>query len=118
TIKADAIEEDRLLELALEAGAEDVKNEEEVFEVITAPADLHKVKDALDAAEIPIEAAEAANVPDTQVTVDEQQAQVVLRLIEATEDHASVENVSHSPAKPDSTAICIRLWRKRPAAAN
>ena len=47
TIKADAVEEDRLLELALEAGAEDVRNEVEVFEVITSPTSYLKVKDAI-----------------------------------------------------------------------
>src|SRR5437763_2901673 len=56
TIKSDAIEEDQLLELALEAGAEDVKNEVEVFEVLTSPVAFHKVKDALAAAKVPIEA--------------------------------------------------------------
>src|SRR5690348_7407564 len=50
TIKSDAVEEDKLLELALEAGAEDVKNEGEVFEVITTPTAYLKVKEAIDAA--------------------------------------------------------------------
>ncbi|HXE53539.1 MAG TPA: YebC/PmpR family DNA-binding transcriptional regulator, partial [Tepidisphaeraceae bacterium] len=56
TIKADATDEDRLLELALDAGAEDVKNEGEVFEVITAPTAFLKVKEALTTANVPVEA--------------------------------------------------------------
>src|SRR5258706_15226591 len=50
TIKAEATSEDALLELALEAGAEDVKNEGEVFEVITTPVAYLKVKEAIEAA--------------------------------------------------------------------
>src|SRR3954469_6664375 len=55
-IKADATTEDALMELALDAGAEDVRNEGEVFEVVTTPTSFHKVKDALTAANLPIEA--------------------------------------------------------------
>src|SRR4051812_42589261 len=58
TIKSDAVDEDRLLELALDAGAEDVRNEVEVFEVITAPTTFIRVKEALAGANIPTEAAE------------------------------------------------------------
>src|SRR5215213_2589526 len=53
TIKADAIAEDALLEAALEAGAEDVRNEGEVYEVITTPTAYLKVKDAIAAAKVP-----------------------------------------------------------------
>src|SRR5829696_5025073 len=63
TIKADATDEDTLMELALEAGAEDVKNEGEVYEVITVPTAYLKVKEALDAAKVPVEAGEVTNMP-------------------------------------------------------
>src|SRR6476620_9826350 len=58
TIKAEGVDEDHLMEIALEAGAEDVKNEGEVFEVITTPVAFLKVKDAITAANIAVEAAE------------------------------------------------------------
>ena len=58
TIKSDAIAEDQLIEQALEAGAEDVKNEGEVFVVITTPVAFLKVKEALTNLKIPIEASE------------------------------------------------------------
>src|SRR4051812_5027 len=58
TIKSDAVDEDKLMELALDAGAEDVTNEGEVFEVITSPTSFHRVKEAIAAANIPVEAAE------------------------------------------------------------
>ncbi len=105
TIKADAVEEDKLLELALDAGAEDVRNEEEVFEVITAPTAFQKVKEALETAGIPIENAEITNMPNTQVPVADEQAVKVLKLIEALEDHDDVQNVSHNADIPDSVTV-------------
>src|SRR5688572_2225237 len=53
TVKADAVDEDKLIEIALDAGADDVRNEGEVFEVITTPTAYLKVKEALAAANIP-----------------------------------------------------------------
>ena len=76
--------EDRLLEAALDAGAEDVKNEGEVFEVITTPAAFQKVKEALTAGGIAVEAAEVANVPNNTVAVSGEAAQHLLKLIEHT----------------------------------
>ena len=64
TVKASSTDEDKLLELGLEAGAEDIKNEGEVFELITSPTSFIKVKEAVAAANIPIEASEITNVPD------------------------------------------------------
>ncbi len=102
TIKADAIDEDKLMELALEAGAEDVKNEVEVFEVITSPTQFLKVKDAIAAANVAIEAAEITHLPNNTVAVDVEAAQKVLKLIEALEDNDDVQNVSHNAEIPES----------------
>src|SRR4051795_9125005 len=63
TIKSDAVDEDRLLELALDAGAEDVRNEGEVFEVLTNPVAYLRVKEAIDAAKIPVEGGEVTYLP-------------------------------------------------------
>jgi YebC/PmpR family DNA-binding regulatory protein len=104
-IKSDAVEEDRLLELALDAGAEDVRNEGEVFEVITAPTMFMKVKDALTAANITTEAAEITNVPNSTIAVDTEIGQKVLRLIDALEDNDDVQNVSHNAEIPESVAV-------------
>ncbi len=56
TIKSDAIDEEKLMELALESGAEDVKNEGEVYEVLTTPTSYLKVKEALETAKVAVEA--------------------------------------------------------------
>jgi YebC/PmpR family DNA-binding regulatory protein len=102
TIKSDAVDEDRLLELALEAGAEDVKNEVEVFEVITSPTAFIKVKEAITAANIPVEAAEIANIPNSTIAVEGDAAAKILKLIDALEDNDDVQSVSHNAEIPES----------------
>jgi len=105
TVKADATGEDALLELALEAGAEDVKNEGEVYEVITTPTAYLKVKDAIAAAKIPVEAAEITQMPSSTVPVGADAAQKLLKLIDALEDHDDVQSVSHNAELPESVTV-------------
>jgi len=101
-IKADAIGEDDLLEKSLDAGADDVRNEGEAFVVITAPASLHKVKEALSAAGVPIEAAQLEYVPASTVPLQGELAQRIARLIDTLEDHDDVQNVSHNAEIPEA----------------
>ena len=70
---------DELMELALEAGAEDLREEEDSFEILTDPADFDAVHEALDQAGIPMESAEIAMIPQTTVSVTEEQAVKNLR---------------------------------------
>jgi YebC/PmpR family DNA-binding regulatory protein len=105
TVKADAITEDALLEAALEAGAEDVKNEGEVYEVITTPVAYLKVKDALAAVKIAIEASEITQMPNSTVPVGAEQGQKLLKLIDALEDHDDVQSVSHNAELPESVTV-------------
>lgn len=96
TIKSDATSEDDLMELALDAGAEDVTNQGEVFEVLTQPVQFHKVKDAIDAKGIAIEAAEITYLPQNTVAVDAEKSKSLLKLIDVLEDHDDVQSVSHN----------------------
>ena len=105
TIKADAIDEDKLLESALDAGAEDVKNEGEVYEVITTPTAYLKVKEALAAANVPVEASEITNLPNNTIPVEGETAQKVLKLIDALEDNDDVQSVSHNAELPESVTV-------------
>ena len=105
TIKADAIDEDRLMELALEAGAEDVKNEGEVFELLTTPTTYLKVKETLEAANVPIEASEITQMPNNTVAIDVEASQKLLKLIDALEDHDDVQSVSHNAEMPESVGV-------------
>ena len=102
TIKSDTMAEDALLEIALDAGAEDVKNQGEVFEVITSPTTFLKVKEALLAGKVVIEASEITNMPTTTVAVEGERAQQIMKLIEALEDNDDVQSVSHNAELPES----------------
>jgi YebC/PmpR family DNA-binding regulatory protein len=105
TIKSSAVSEDKLLDLGLEAGADDVKNEGEVFEVITSPGSFLKVRDAVAAASIPVEASEITNVPTSTVPIDAERAQKLLKLIDVLEDNDDVQTVSHNAEIPEGVGV-------------
>ncbi len=86
-------DEDNLMELALEAGAEDLIAEEGNIEIVTALEDLQSVKEALDTAEIKYDSAEMAKIPKTTVKVEGKEAASVLKLMDALEDLDDVQNV-------------------------
>jgi YebC/PmpR family DNA-binding regulatory protein len=88
-----AVSEDDVLEAALEAGAEEVNDLGEAFEVISEATDLVGVRTALQSAGIDYDSAEAQFVPDMQVELDKEAAARVFRLIEALEDSDEVQNV-------------------------
>ncbi|RLB10398.1 MAG: YebC/PmpR family DNA-binding transcriptional regulator [Deltaproteobacteria bacterium] len=98
SIEADKVDEDKLLEIALEAGAEDVKNAGSQFEVITDPADFEKVKKAIEDAGIPYNLAEITMIPKTTVKLDGKKAEQMLSLMQALED---LDDVSHVYANFD-----------------
>ncbi len=85
TIKAQGLSEDDVLMVALEGGAEDLKVEDDTFQIITAPEDFEKVKEALERAGLPIEEAEVTLVPKNVVKVEGEKAEKVLKLMEALE---------------------------------
>jgi transcriptional/translational regulatory protein YebC/TACO1 len=81
------------MELALEAGAEDVRAAGEVWEVETDPNAYLTVKDALEKAKVPIVHGEVGLIPSTRVALDEDKARSMLKLIAAIEDSDDVQNV-------------------------
>lgn len=101
TIKADGVDEDALMELALDAGAEDVRNEGEVFEVVTTPTAFHKVKDAV-APKYTIEASEVTYVANNTIPVDVDTGQRLLKLVDVLEDNDDVQKVSHNAEIPEA----------------
>ena len=92
-ISKDAIGEDRLMELALEAGAEDVKEQESEYEVLTDPCSFEDVKSAMDEAGVPYILAEISMVPQNTVSLEEGTAGQMLRLMEKMEDNDDVQHV-------------------------
>jgi YebC/PmpR family DNA-binding regulatory protein len=87
-------DEEKMMELALEAGAEDVGGDEETWEVVTAPEDFNAVLDAIKNAGIEPISAEVVMRPTNSVQVTGAAAQQVLRLMESLEDHDDVANVA------------------------
>ena len=91
------IDEDKLMETALEAGAEDFAAEGEVFEIYTEPDDLFAIKETLEAAGYPILSAEQDKIPSNYVTLDnEDDIKFMGLLIEHLEDDDDVMNVYHN----------------------
>ncbi len=95
--------EDDLMLAALEAGAEDVEDQGDTWQVSTQATDLHTVRSALDAAGIAITSADLTMMPTTAVLLDDQSsAKSVLRVIDALEEHDDVQNVYANFDIPDS----------------
>ena len=90
-----------MLTAVLDAGAEEVNDLGESFEVISEPGDLLAVRNALQEAGIEYESAEAAFLPTVEVELDEEQAKRVFRLIEALEDSDDVQDVYANYSVPD-----------------
>ena len=96
------IDEDKLMETALEAGAEDFASEGEVFEIYTVTDDLYAVKEALEAAGYTIASAEKDKIPSNYVTLDnEDDIKFMGLLIEKLEDDDDVMNVYHNSENCD-----------------
>jgi transcriptional/translational regulatory protein YebC/TACO1 len=79
---------------AIEAGAEDIAQDEDVFEIVTEPSDFKAVHDALEGEGIEMESAEVRWQPKTSVPLDEDGAGKLMRLIEALEDNDDVGQVN------------------------
>jgi YebC/PmpR family DNA-binding regulatory protein len=91
--KADGVDEDSVLGAVLDAGAEEVNDLGESFEVVSEASDLVAVRTALQAAGVEYESAEASFLPSVTVELDADSAPKVFRLIEALEDSDDVQNV-------------------------
>lgn len=93
--------EDQLMEAALEAGADDLHDEGDTWEIQTAMADFNAVREAFEAAGLEMQSAELSMVPKNTISVDLEAARKLLRFIEALEDHDDVQNVYSNGDIPD-----------------
>lgn len=93
-IDAQQTDEESLLELALEAGAEDVKTVDDKFEIICDPETLTQVRTALEKAEIVTELCEISRIPSDTVDLDVETARKVLKMVDALDDHDDVQTVA------------------------
>ncbi len=94
-------DEDTLMELALDAGAEDIIEETDSFEIITAPEDYDAVKDAIDAAQIKYEVAEITMIPQNMTKLEGKEAEKMVKFMEALDDSDDVQNFYSNADIPD-----------------
>jgi YebC/PmpR family DNA-binding regulatory protein len=93
TLEKSAVSEDLLMDAAVEAGADDYRDEGDVWAVYTPPSDLDRVTQALEAKKLPIQSSKAAFVPKNKKSVSGRDAEVCLNLVEALDEHDDVQNV-------------------------
>ena len=96
------IDEDKLMEAALEAGAEDFITEDDAFEIRTEVADFSSVRESLESAGYSFITAELSRIPQTMVeNLDEETAQKMMKLLERLEDNDDVQEVFHNAVLPE-----------------
>ena len=93
TLQASAIEEDRLMELVLEAGADDLRREDDEFEIVTSQETFHAVEQALEGAGLTPTDSAIVKEPQNTVKLEGKKAEQCLRLLEYIEEHEDVQNV-------------------------
>lgn len=103
-VAKESVDEEALMETAIEAGAEDVKDEDENFEVITAPEDFNEVKEAIDQAAIPTVMAEVTMIPQNMSELVGKDAEKMVRLMDMLDDCDDVQNVHTNADIPDDLA--------------
>jgi transcriptional/translational regulatory protein YebC/TACO1 len=101
TVEKAKIDEDRLVGLVLDAGGEDVKEEGDIFEIVTQPDDFERVKEKLEQEKVPVASAQITMVPKNTVDVDAKHVEQILKLTEELEDHDDVQSVSANFNIPD-----------------
>jgi YebC/PmpR family DNA-binding regulatory protein len=94
TVDKQQVDEDRLMEIALEAGADDVAAEDDTYQITTAPDAFEAVKDALDKAKISAASAAVSMVPQNTLRLTGTQAEHTLKLLDELEDHDDVQDVA------------------------
>ena len=101
TIEKNKIGEEELMELALEAGAEDFKSEGEYYEITCEPSILEAIKSVIQKKNIPMQTSEVTMIPNSTVKVQGSDAKQVLSLMEALEEHEDVQAVYANFDIPD-----------------
>ncbi len=101
SVSKESSDEETLMEVALEAGAEDIREETDSFEIITEPGDFDAVKDAVDAAGIQYELAEITMIPQTMTRVEGKEAEQMVKFMEVLDDSDDVQKFYCNADIPD-----------------
>jgi YebC/PmpR family DNA-binding regulatory protein len=92
-LPVEGVNEDKLMEVVLEAGGDDINRETDTFEVTTEPDAMETVKNAIEKAGLPISEASVTMIPQSTIKLEGKQAVSMLKMMEALEDHEDVQNV-------------------------
>ncbi|CCQ90974.1 conserved hypothetical protein UPF0082, DUF28 [Nitrospina gracilis 3/211] len=106
-VKSDAMDEDAMMELALEAGADDMQNTGEQYEITTSMENFETVHQALKDKNVPTEFAEITAIPQNTVPVDEQNGRAVLKLMDLLDDHDDVQKAYSNFDIPEEVMAAI-----------
>ncbi|MFY9270441.1 MAG: YebC/PmpR family DNA-binding transcriptional regulator, partial [Candidatus Manganitrophaceae bacterium] len=102
TLDKQKVDEEKLMSIALDAGAEDIKSDDPaLFQVLTAVNDFEKVKKAIVDAGLTASSSEVTYLPQTYIKLEGKEAEQMLRLMDALEDHDDVQNVYANFDIPD-----------------
>ena len=93
TLERAAVTEEQLMDAAVGAGADDYREEGDVWTVYTAPSDIDRITQALEAAKLPVQSSKVAYVPKAKKNVAGREAEVCLNLVDALDEHDDVQSV-------------------------
>ena len=108
TLEGDQGSEDEIMEIAIEAGADDVKGDETLWEIFTSPEDLYKVKAGIEAKGKKVSSAEISYIPKTTVKVEADSAKSLLGLIDAMEELDDTQHVYANFEMDDAVMDSLR----------
>jgi YebC/PmpR family DNA-binding regulatory protein len=104
TVARSAVAEDRMMEIALDAGADDVSTTDELHEITCSPESFHEVKQAIEIAGLPVASADLAMIAANSISLDLESARKVMRLIDALDEHDDIDAVYSNADMPDDVA--------------
>jgi len=106
-VSKDQADEDTIMTIALEAGAEDITDEDEFWQVLCDPTDFLTVKEAMDQAKLSYETAQVTMIPSTTINCTGDDARKVINLVETLEDHDDIQKVHANFDVPDEELAAL-----------
>jgi YebC/PmpR family DNA-binding regulatory protein len=107
SIKTDAKDEDELMEMAIDAGADDMQTIDEHYEITTTIENFETVRKVLEEAGVPMDTAEITRIPQNTVTIDEKKGKALLKLMDILDDHDDVQKAYSNFDIPDNVMAAI-----------
>ena len=107
TVKKESKDEDELMELAIDAGADDMQTVDDYYEITTTVENFESVRTALEKSEITIETSEVTRIPANMVAVDEKKGKALLKLMDILDDHEDIQKAYSNFDIPDDVMTTI-----------